>query len=61
VLRFSDQDGEITLKPRGLVHFDVRASSKRGEATLTIRFNWKTGVEAEEDDGGPLQINGEHE
>lgn len=57
-LRFSNEDGEIVLKPQGLVNFEVRASRKQDRARLTIKFSWKDGDGEAGNGNGRLQING---
>lgn len=31
----------ITLSPKGLLNFTVKAKHKRGESKLTVRISWK--------------------
>ena len=42
-LKFSAEDTELTLKPSGLVHFEVNASKKRDRLRIALRFTWKDG------------------
>ena len=60
-LKFSNEDGEIVLKPRGLVNFEVRASRKQDRAKLTLKFSWKDGEGESSNDNGRLLINGKHD
>lgn len=60
-LSFTNERGEITLKPSGLVRFEIDASMKRGRARLTLRFEWKEQTKPGPDDAGFLRINGEEE
>jgi len=60
-LTFSNEDGEIVLKPQGLVNFEVRASRKEDRARLTIKFSWKDSNGHAENGSGRLQINGKHD
>ena len=46
-LTFSDERGELSLEPHGLVGFEVRVSRKRDRVRLTVRCSWKDGVPAE--------------
>jgi amphi-Trp domain-containing protein len=58
-LKFSNEDGEIVLKPNGLVNFEVRASRRNDRAKLTLKFSWKDGEGRERNGNGRLHINGE--
>lgn len=40
-VQFQDEQGEITLVPKGLIHFEVEASHKRERRRLTLQFTWK--------------------
>ncbi len=60
-LKFTNEDGEIELNPRGLVNFEVRASKKQDRARLTLKFSWKDGDVKADNGNGRLQINGEHD
>ncbi len=60
-LKFSNEDGEIVFKPRGLVNFEVRASRKQDRARLTLKFSWKDGEGRSGNGNGKLQINGKHD
>lgn len=60
-LRFSNEDGEIVLKPRGLVNFEVRASQRHDRVRLTLKFSWKDGDDKDRKGNGRLQINGSHD
>ena len=41
-LKFSDQDGEIVLEPKGLLNLKVTARKQAGEQRLDVRVTWKT-------------------
>lgn len=56
-LQFRDDTGEITLEPAGLIRFEVNASKKPDQHSLTLRFTWKQ-HDVDEKDAGPLLING---
>jgi amphi-Trp domain-containing protein len=59
-LSFRDPEGEIDLKPHGLVRFTVHADHKRDHARLTLRFDWRNGIE----DGSrswPLVVKGDRD
>jgi amphi-Trp domain-containing protein len=60
-LKFSNEEGEIVLKPRGLVSFEVRASKKQDRARLTLKFSWKDGDVEADNGNGRLLINGQHD
>jgi amphi-Trp domain-containing protein len=55
-LSFSDKSGEVTLEPKGLIGFEVRASKKSDRTRLTVNFRWKNGEDATESETGPLFI-----
>ena len=56
-LKFSDSDGDIVLRPNGLVHFEVDASEKRDRIRLSLRFSWKPREEPDNGSSGPLRID----
>ena len=56
-IQFRDDAGEIILEPSGLVRFEVGASKKTGQHTLTLKFAWNQ-PDPDEGDPGPLLING---
>lgn len=56
VLTFSDKNGELTLEPRGLIDFEVRASTKRDRTRVTLMFTWKPARDDEDEETGPLFI-----
>jgi amphi-Trp domain-containing protein len=60
-LKFTNEDGEIVLKPRGLVNFELRASRRQDRSRLTLKFSWKDGDSKDRNGNGRLQINGEHD
>ncbi len=41
-LKFSDQNGEIVLEPKGLLNLRVVARKQDGEQRVDIRVSWKT-------------------
>lgn len=45
-VKFQDEQGEISLVPRGLIHFEVEASHKRDRRRLTLQFTWKEATES---------------
>lgn len=40
-LTFSDKEGDITIEPQGLIHFNVRAEQQGDRVRLAIDFSWK--------------------
>ncbi|MCU7940020.1 MAG: amphi-Trp domain-containing protein [gamma proteobacterium symbiont of Bathyaustriella thionipta] len=40
VMTFSDEDGEIILKPEGLLRFKVSASESETKHQLNIKISW---------------------
>lgn len=57
-LRFSDQDGEIVLEPKGLMNLEVRAKKRRDRVTLQLNCRWKQPETSDKQEGGDLKING---
>jgi len=55
-LKFSDSEGDILMRPHGLIHFEVDASNKRDRVRLSLRFTWKPRDE-EQASSGPLRID----
>lgn len=55
-LSFSDKNGEVSLEPKGLIGFEVRASKKSDRTRLTLHFRWKHVDETPESETGPLFI-----
>ena len=43
-LKFSDQDGEIVMEPKGLLNLKITARKQDGEQRLDVRMSWKTQV-----------------
>jgi amphi-Trp domain-containing protein len=41
-LKFSDQDGEIVMEPKGLLNLKISARKEDGEQRLDLRVSWKT-------------------
>jgi amphi-Trp domain-containing protein len=41
-LKFSDQDGEIIMEPKGLLNLKISARKQDGEQRLDLRVTWKT-------------------
>jgi len=41
-LKFSDQDGEIVMEPKGLLNLKISARKQEGEQRLDLRVTWKT-------------------
>ncbi len=41
-LKFSDQDGEIVMEPKGLLNLKITARKQDGEQRLDVRVSWKT-------------------
>ncbi|MGJ8619720.1 MAG: amphi-Trp domain-containing protein [Methylophilaceae bacterium] len=41
-LKFSDQDGEIVMEPKGLLNLKISARKQDGEQRLDVRVSWKT-------------------
>ena len=41
-LKFSDQDGEIVMEPKGLLNLKITARTQDGEQRLDVRMSWKT-------------------
>jgi len=41
-LKFSDQDGEIVMEPKGLLNLKITAKKEGGEQRLDLRVSWKT-------------------
>ena len=60
VLTFSDATGEISLEPRGLVNFAVKAQKKRGRVNLNLKISWNGGVESEAQTVEKLRITSEN-
>ena len=40
-LKFSDEDNEITLKPSGLLHLSIKASTESDRNVLDVRISWQ--------------------
>ena len=40
VLTLSDNDREISLEPKGLVNFAVKAQQKRNRVNLNLKISW---------------------
>ncbi len=41
-LKFSDQEGEIVMEPKGLLNLKITARKQDGEQRLDVRVSWKT-------------------
>ncbi len=41
-LKFSDQNGEIVMEPKGLLNLKISARKQDGEQRLDVRVSWKT-------------------
>ena len=59
VLTFSDRNGEISLEPRGLVNFTVRANKKRNRVNLNLKISWN-GDSGNDEDTVRLRIDTEN-
>ena len=55
-INLSNQGGDISLTPEGLMNFEIRASHRRDRATFSIRCTWKQDV-PENNGTGPLTID----
>jgi amphi-Trp domain-containing protein len=53
-LTFSDDGGEITLKPDGLINLKLVASEDDSRHRLEIRLSWDS--QSEQTDHGPLKV-----
>lgn len=53
-LTFSDDGGEITLKPDGLINLKIVASEDDSRHRLDIRLSWDS--QSEQADQGPLKV-----
>lgn len=40
-LTFSDEDGEITLQPQGLLHLKLTAACEENRHKLNLRISWQ--------------------
>ena len=40
-LTFSDEDGELTLEPKGLLNLKLTASLEEGRHRLNVRISWQ--------------------
>jgi len=47
-LSFSDEDGEIVMKPEGLLNLKVTASQDEGRHRVNIRITWQEEEKVEE-------------
>jgi amphi-Trp domain-containing protein len=56
-LTFSDEEESVTLKPRGLISFSLKAARRRDRANVSVAFSW-TMEDEETDERGELHING---
>ncbi|WP_459932391.1 amphi-Trp domain-containing protein [Fundidesulfovibrio butyratiphilus] len=55
-MRFSRDDLEMILHPKGLINFMLEAKSKQGRMKLSLKFSWRERPEHEEKQKGPLRI-----
>ena len=55
-LRFSDKQGEMVLRPHGLVNFEVQSVRDGDRVRLDVSFHWKERDEAPEGRNGTLHI-----
>ncbi len=44
-LSFQDEDGEILLRPQGLLNLKLTASREDGRNRLTLRITWQEEIE----------------
>ena len=56
-LSFSDEDGEITMEPEGLLNLKVTASEEEGRHRVNIRITWQ--AEENVKQKKPLRVNAE--
>lgn len=56
-LTLSNNEGDIELRPKGLIRFIVRATERSDRHRITLKLTWKPGLEGAELDGDPLQIS----
>ncbi|MBT8429717.1 MAG: amphi-Trp domain-containing protein [Gammaproteobacteria bacterium] len=54
-LSFSDEDGEVTMEPEGLLNLKVTASEDEGRHRVNIRITWQ--AEEPVKRIKPLQVN----
>jgi amphi-Trp domain-containing protein len=55
-LRFSDRNGEMVLKPHGLVNFEVASQRDGDNVRMAVKFDWKEPGESPEGRNGTLHI-----
>ena len=55
-MRFTRQDLDMHLKPKGLIGFSLEAKSKQGRMKLNLKFSWREADSEEPELDGPLQI-----
>ncbi|TXS95780.1 amphi-Trp domain-containing protein [Parahaliea maris] len=53
-LSFSDDDGQVQLKPSGLLNFRVSATEEEGEHRLSLRISWQP--DGQQIEHKPLQV-----
>lgn len=41
-IALKSHEGELTLHPRDMINFDVRAKKKNDKSKLTLRISWKS-------------------
>lgn len=60
VLTLTDSAGEISLEPRGLVNFAVRAHKKRNRVNLNLTISWNGDAGVGASDSEKLRISTEN-
>lgn len=55
-LNLTDQHGEFSLEPDGLIHFRLRASNDDDHVRLSIRLSWHEPNNASKDDADAFTI-----
>ena len=56
-LAVSSGDGEIDLRPQGLIRFVVRASERPDRHRISLKLTWKPGPDRSELSSEPLLIS----
>jgi len=55
-LRFSTDDRQLNLAPRGLITMEVEAKRKGPDVKLTLKFRWSEGPKTELESNHSLKI-----
>lgn len=58
-LSLNGSQGDMLLRPTGMIRFDVHAKQAPDRSKLTLRFTWKPTSTIDGDDDGPLTITGQ--